>query len=284
MRLLFNTIMIEPNRWTADHVLSRPLADLLPAVRATGFEELEIWQYHVSAMSQVEIEELATSLAASGLAAGALGAYPQFHLDGQEWEQMRSRLEQLVGYGRVLGIEAFKVFPGRVASADADATLWQLTVERLRWLAGLLAEAGALLTMETHGNTLCDTLDSTRRLLDDLADCGNVGICFQPYADADTDAAMAAYDALSGRVRHIHLQNRMLAGRATSLLRDGDWTDYGRFLPHVRRRGFDGLFCLEFTAGITPAEGEPFDAGLVLDNATRDREFALAAWEGRPGA
>lgn len=279
MRLLFNTIMVEPNRWTPDHVLTRPLADVLPAVRAAGFAELEIWQYHISELDRTGVEHLADAFEISELSAAALGAYPQFHLEGAAWEQMQSQLLRLVEHGRQLGIEALKVFPGRVGSADADEALWRITVDRLKWLAGQLAETGALLTMETHGNTLCDTLDSTRRLLGDLESCGNIGICFQPYTDARTDAALAAYDALGGHVRHIHLQNRRMEGRSTTLLSDGDWTDYGRFLPHVRRSGFDGIFCLEFTAGITPPEGSDFDLAAVIDNAARDRAYALELWE-----
>lgn len=279
MRLLLNTIMLEPNRWSPDHTLTRSLVDLLPPVLAAGYSELEIWQYHVSGMDRRGVEDLADALAAAGLAAGALGAYPLFHVEGSEWEQMRARLEQLVEIGRLLGIDALKVFPGRVGSADADAAVWRHSVEGLRWLADLLAGDGILLTMETHGNTLCDTVGSTLRLLADLEACDNIGICFQPYTDADTDAALAAYDALRDHVRHIHLQNRRLDGRATTLLAAGDWTDYRRFLPHVRRSGFDGLFCLEFTADITPPEGAAFDVQRVIDNAARDRAFAREVWE-----
>ena len=50
MRLLFNTIMLEVNRWAADKTPTRPLADLLPAVAAAGFDRLELWQYHVSSL------------------------------------------------------------------------------------------------------------------------------------------------------------------------------------------------------------------------------------------
>jgi len=279
MRLLLNTIMLEPNRWAPDHTLTWPLVDLLSPVSAAGYSELEIWQYHLSGLDRRAVEGLAGALGAAGLTAGALGAYPILHGEGAAWEQGRDQLEKLVDFGRLLGIEALKVFPGRVASADADRAVWRQSVERLRWLADLLAPEGALLTMETHGNTLCDTLDSALRLLGDLEGCDNIGICFQPYTDADTDAALAAYDALRDHVRHIHLQNRRLPGRATTLLAEGDWTDYRRLLPHVRRSGFDGLFCLEFTADITPPDGAAFDLQRVIDNAARDRTFAMEVWE-----
>ena len=270
MQLLLNTIMLEPNRWTAEHALTRPLVDLLDPMAAAGFRDLEVWGYHLDRLSEAGVEQLTAALEARAMRAVGVGAYPAFHLEGAEDEEERRSLEQLVGAAVRLGASVFKIFPGRVASAEAGDAVWRRSVEGMRRLAGRTAEAGMLLTLETHGGTLCDTLDGTRRLLEQLPEDG-VGICFQPYVEHDTAAAMAAFDALGSRVRHVHLQNRK--DGAAALLEEGDWTDYRRFLPHLRRSGFDGLLCLEFTAGITPAPGEAFDLAGVLANAARDRAF-----------
>ena len=275
MQLLLNTIMLEPNRWTADHALSRPLADLLDPMAAAGFRELEVWGYHLDRLSEAEVEHLTGALQARGMRAVGVGAYPSFHLEGGEDEEQGRTLDRLLAAAVRLGASVFKIFPGRVASADAGETVWSRSVEGMGRLAGRTGEAGMLLTLETHGGTLCDTLDGTRRLLDRLPEDG-VGICFQPYVEHDTAAAIAAFDALRPRVRHLHLQNRK--DGAAALLEEGDWTDYRRFLPHVRRSGFDGVLCLEFTAGISPAEGEEFDPAAVLANAARDRAFVEGLW------
>ena len=278
MQILLNTIMLEPNRWTGDHVLSCPLIDLLDPVAAAGFRELEIWQYHISRLRGNELEALRQKLDDLDMRAVAMGGYPQFHLTGGAGETMQAQLDRLVEYGAVLGVEVFKVFPGNIGSGKLDETQRKLSVNRLGRLAEELAKRDVVLTMETHGNTLCDTLDSTLRLLDELAACGDsVGICFQPYTEHDTDRAIATFDALENRVRHLHLQNRR--EREVTLLEDGDWTDYSRFLPHVRESGFRGPLSLEFTEGITPAEGESFDLQRVVDNAARDRDFACRWWD-----
>ena len=277
MQLLLNTIMLEPNRWTAGHALSRPLAALLDPMAAAGFLQLEVWGYHLDRLSEAEVEQLAAGLEARAMRAVGVGAYPSFHLEGAEDEEQRRSLEQLVGAAFRLGASVFKIFPGRVGTADAGETVWRRSVEGMSRLADRTGEAGMLLTLETHGGTLCDTLDGTRRLLDELPEDG-VGICFQPYVGHDTATAMAAFDALGSRVRHLHLQNRK--DGAAALLEEGDWTDYRRFLPHVRRSGLDGPMCLEFTAGITPAEGEAFDLAGVLANAARDRAFVERLWRG----
>ena len=272
MDLLFNTIMLEPNRWTADHVLTRPLVELLEPISAAGFQDLELWGYHLDRAASAEIEALGEALAARSLRAVAVGAYPSFHLHGLQDEAEVERLERLAVTSARLGAKIFKIFPGRVASADADRVIWDRTVERLRALATRVVSDGMVLTLETHGGTLCDNLDSTLRLLDALDGLDNVGICFQPYTGHDTTAAICTYDALVDWVLHLHVQNRG-QDRTMSLLRDGEWTDYGRFLTHVCGTGFDGALCIEFTADIVPPEGSAFDLDRVLANAVLDRHF-----------
>lgn len=277
MDLLFNTIMLEPNRWTTDHKLCWPLVDLLEPIAEAGFPALEVWGYHVDRLAPSAVESLAAALRTHQQAAVAVGAYPSFHLEGAEDDAEQQRLQHVVEASAALGARVFKIFPGRVASAAADS-VWARSLERLRALAGELAEHEMTLTLETHGNTLCDTLDSTRRVLDELSDVANLGICFQPYAEHDTDQAMAAFDALAPHVLHLHLQNRAAGERAVTLLEEGDWTDYTRFLPHVQAAGFGGVICLEFTAGITPPEGQAFDLATVLGNAMLDRRFVERLW------
>jgi sugar phosphate isomerase/epimerase len=276
MHLLFNTIMIEINRWAADKTPSLPLADLLPAVAAADFTELELWQYHVSSLDETGLRRLEEALETHKISTPALGAYPTLHLDGIEAETEQIQLDALVDLAARLKTTTFKIFPGRLASAKIGGAR-ALTVERLHRLAGRLAAHGMDLTLETHGNTLCDTLDSTATLLDELSACQNVGLCFQPYTDQNTDAALAAFDRFGDRIGHIHLQNRGTDSSCT-LLAEGDWIDYTRFLGHVRRRGFDGLLCLEFTAGLFPPEGTPFDPQTVIDNAVLDRGFVFECW------
>ena len=134
------------------------------------------------------------------------------------------------------------------------------------------------LTLETHANTLCDTEESTLQLLDELSPCENVGLCFQPYTEGDTDAAIRMYDALRPHIRHVHLQNRLRADGSVTLLEEGDWLDYRRLLPHIRDSGFDGPLCLEFTADMATPETANADPSRVLENAARDRDFTLEVW------
>lgn len=278
MDLLFNTIMLEPNRWTPDKRLSWPLADLLEPMQLAGFKQLEIWQYHVADLGDGEIVALRERVEMLGLQTVAVGAYPQFHREAEAGQTDARQLARTIEISAALGASIFKIFPGRVPSAEAQGSVRELTLRRLRELAVDVAEYGMVLTLETHGGTLCDTADSTKQLLEELADVENLGICFQPYTTHDTDATIAWYDEIAHRIHHLHLQNRRGADRTAVCLEDGDWVDYRRFLQHVRASGFDGVSCLEFTAGIVPPEGQVFSLEEVIGNAITDRRFVEAAW------
>ena len=279
MQLLFNTIMLEPNRWTAPGRLTRPFEALLEPIRRAGFRDLEIWQYHISGLSRSAVEDLAGRMRDLGMRASAAGAYPRLHLSGSEAQAEQRLLDIAADYADLLGCTTFKIFPGRVASADADAVVRRLSLERIRRLADSLEERGISLTLETHGGTLCDTLDATCRLLEELGSCDNAGVCFQPFTGDDTEAAVFAFDRLHSRIRHLHLQNRRDGD--FSLLEQGTWIDYRRFLAHVQDAAFDGIACLEFTAGIAPPGDVPLDLREVLGNARRDRDFVLEVWRER---
>ena len=276
MQLLLNTIMLEPNRWTADHALTRSLVDLLDPMAAAGFSGSG--GVGLPPRPPVRGGGRASGRGPAGAGDARRGGrrLPLLPPGGRGGRRAaRGLWTNSWPLRSTSGPRSSRSSREGLATADAGDAVWRRSVEGMRRLAGRTGEAGLLLTLETHGGTLCDTLDGTRRLLDQLPEDG-VGICFQPYVEHDTAAAMAAFDALGPRVRHLHLQNRK--DGAAALLEDGDWTDYRRFLPHVRRSGFDGPMCLEFTAGITPAEGEAFDLDGVLANAARDRAFVEELW------
>lgn len=277
MQLLLNTILLEANRWAKDKTPARPLTALLPAVAEAGFDRLELWQYHVSSLDDGGVDHLRQTLAARSIQTPALGAYPLLHREGADGRADAEALDALVGRAALLGATTFKIFPGRLGSATTTPDQYRRSVGRLKDLDDALAARNMRLTLETHGNTLCDTLDGTARLLDDLDGCSNVGLCFQPYTDQDTDQALAAFDRFADRILHIHLQNRDAEGACT-LLEKGVWIDYARLLPHVRAADFDDLLCIEFTAGITPPPGQTMDVQAVIDNAVADRDFTLRQW------
>ncbi len=274
MQFLFNTIMLEINRWTEHHTITKHLIDLLPNLYKANFKKLEIWQYHLSSISLNRIKQLKDKMDSFNITAPVVGVYTILHADGQEAKKMDSLINHMVDAATILNANIIKILPGNIASSKLDIQTRKLSVERIKKIAYKIAEKGMQLSLETHPNTLCDTKHSTLTLMYELKDCKNIGICYQPYDEETTNEAIKTFTEMLPFIIHIHLQNLPYANaETTTFLEKGKWIDYTRLLPHIKNSGYDKIFSLEFTEGIFPPEGEIFDPQTVIDNAVIDREF-----------
>ena len=272
--------MLEINRWTDHHTISIPLINLLPNLKEANFYDLEIWQYHISSLSEDALKKLSDKLQELEMTVSAVGAYVNLQAMDSEAVTMDLLINKMVSSSAVLGSKIFKIIPGNLASHKVNLPMWNHSVRRIKELANKLADNGMDLSLETHFNSLCDTEESTLRLMQDLSGIGNVGICYQPFDEQNTEQAMATFSRLYTHVIHIHLQNLPdKDAETTTFLESGGWMDYSRLIPHYKKSGYDGVFCLEFTEGIFPPKGEKFNPQTVIDNAKKDREFFLKLWK-----
>jgi len=274
MQLLFNTVMLEVNRWTEHHKITYPLIDLLELLKKADFTALEVWQYHISSLSIVEVKELKRKLDLLNMTVPGVGGYVTLHFPEKGNEKHNILLNHMIKSASILGATTFKILSGNIPSASVDEKTWNLSVSRIKDLAGKLANNGMQLSIETHAYTLCDNKESVFRLFNDLNDVKNVGICYQPFDAQTTEEAMETFTEMLPHIIHIHLQN-LPEGNAetTTFLETGKWMDYTKLLPHIASSGYNKIFSLEFTEGIFPPKGKKFNPQIVIDNAVIDREF-----------
>ncbi len=274
MTLLFNTVMLEINRWTEHHTISIPLTDLLEQLKKAKFTELEIWQYHISSLSLEEVKELKNKMSSLNMSAPAVGAYVKLHLENKEAEEMDNLIDHLISSANILGASIFKILPGFIPSSKLNKKTWEQSLQKIKEIANKLKTNNIQLSLETHPNTMCDSKESTFRLLNDLSGVDNIGLCYQPYDEQSTEEAMQTFSEMLPHIIHIHLQNLPNANaETTTFLETGNWMDYKKLLPHILESGYNKVFSLEFTEGIFPPEGEKFNPQIVIDNAVTDREF-----------
>jgi 3-dehydroshikimate dehydratase len=273
--LLLNTIALDPNRWTPEKVAFHDLADLLPALAESGFRALEVWQYHVSRLSDDEVHALAEQARALGIAFPIVGLYPALHLEGEERAQEWEAMQQLVRRAERLGATIVKIFVGQLGS-DKVGAAYERSVAFARDLALVAGKHGLTLTAETHPDTLCDSVPATLRFFDDV-DAANVRLCYQPFDFESTERTIADYRTLLEHIIHVHLQGR--CDDRMALLEKAE-VDYRGFLRTLAADGFDGYLCIEFVEGCVVERPEDFDLAHVLANARRDRAFVEAAMPG----
>ena len=268
LRILLNTIALDPNRWTDDKIPYFKLIDLLPAVARHGFKDLEIWQFHVDRLTQSELSEVKSRLDSLGTSAPVLGIYPTIHLEGDEAHREQAHAERLLDVAAFLGSDLVKMFVGSVGSGKLDQEACDRSLDFLERLTEAAASRRLRLTGETHANTLFDTVESTLWTLDRL-DPDWFGVCFQPY-DANLAGAMGAFMAMRNRIWHLHYQGRK--GREICLLSEAD-LDYAEYTRFIAESGFSGYLCIEFVKDCVVPRPEELDVEKVLTNAERDREF-----------
>jgi len=274
MQILLNSIALEPNRWTKDKIPHFRLENLLDAISGAGFSALEVWQNHAALLKPDDLKRLAERGEIEGLSFPVVGMYPQFHLEGDERQAELERVDAMVGIVSTLGAEVLKLMPGCVPSAELDAAAWQRSVEFAQEMVQRTAQAGTIIPLETHGNTVADDPDALLRFIDEVGS-DRLKVCWQPFDFQSTDKAIELYDRLAPHIVHLHLQGR--GGGEMELLENSD-IDYRRVLGHIFDKGFDGWLSLEFVRGCVVESPEEFDIDLVLENAKADRAFIETVW------
>lgn len=269
---LLNTIALDPNRWTPEKRPYFTLSQLLPDLLDAGFHSLEVWQYHISTLDDAAFDRLSARARSLGAALPIVGAYPILDLDDPEREHEQAEVEQLFSRAATVGASVVKFFAGRYGSASVDDEAYARSIDFTRWMAELAADWDLALTVETHPDTLCDSVEATKRFLADV-DADHLGVCFQPYDFGDTEQMLADYRFLRRHVRHVHLQGRRREHMC--LLENAD-IDYRAFLRELAKQNFDGYVCLEFVQDCVVRSPEAFDLDRVLHNAQRDRAFLAA--------
>lgn len=257
MDILLHTIALEPARWTPKRV-SQSLLDLLPAIAAHGFTQVEIYEPHLADPGQWE--QIKALLDEHRLTPVVLSSYTDFaSLSDEAAAEAFSRLEDLINF---FEFRAIRLFPGPKVDPD-NAEAVAAFIEKLRAVATRLPAIQILL--ETHDGSIADNSRRIIEVVEALA-LPNVGLLFQPTVFDDTKA-QAQFDVQRPLIRHVHLQNRKPV-QGFELLEKGTvrWERILKNLPpHTRAT-------IEFVPrGICP-EAE-FDLAAVLREAQSEKAW-----------
>jgi sugar phosphate isomerase/epimerase len=277
VRVLLNTIAVEPNRWAKDQPPAHDLGrDILPRAREAGFRRLEVWPHHAACKTAAELRALRASAAEQEVDFPVLGAYPVFHLEGAAAEAERRRQFELLEKAQALGARWLKFFLGRLKGGEISPAQLETTRARLAEWTARGRGLGLGFCAEIHGGTLLDPFDSGLRFLDAHPEL-EIRFCFQPCGDSAQEELEQRIAALGRRIVHAHLSGGNERGRCR--LKDAG-LDWARLLRALRAANPEFLPSLEFVPGGFPAPGRPFDWGAALGDAVADARFVEEALGG----
>lgn len=177
--------------------------ELAEFARANDFQGIELWAAHARNLAP-RLERNGQWLSQFGLHVPMLSDY--LPLEG-DLADLRLATISICSLARRWGARKIRTFAGSKGSSEISQEQRQFITSRLREIALLVGEAGCSLLVETHPDTLADTLASTSRLIEEVG-CPALKINFDVlHVWEGGDDPVAAHQVLAPHIAHYHLKN-----------------------------------------------------------------------------
>ena len=207
-------------------------------IAGLGYDGTEFWEKHLSLL---KVDELAAQLKQIKLQVAQVCPYFNFTGTPEQWAASIKIAETYINYSRLLGKPLIRVFTGEVGSAAATPEQYQAGVRGLRTVCEMAAPEGIGFALETHQGSLMDSLEATRRLLDDVG-MDNLGVNYQPGPGMGDWRAWV--EQLGHRIVHLHCHNYGPDGKMAFLDR-GVWYNFAEFVDALAKKGYRGYLSVE---------------------------------------
>ncbi|MCX7598121.1 MAG: sugar phosphate isomerase/epimerase [Armatimonadetes bacterium] len=246
----------------------RLVENVLDLAKELGFEGVELWgrEPHVSEVYDYNRTRLCRRMCEErGLEIAALGSYLRFAPTRKNSDD--ASLLDTLHTAHTLRAPIVRVWASDVPSAKASAALWEQVVTEAREAARRSRRLGIVLAVEMHDDTLCDTADSARRLVEEVG-CDNLRLNFQVGARQGCEDPVERLKKVCDYVVHVHAQNFFQLSTANgdgpkrAPLGEGI-VDYETLISLLRQRGYTGWISVEFAS----VEGDGKTEAIAADLA-----------------
>ena len=271
MRIVLNTICLEPNRWTPHKTPHVPLLDLLKPIAQAGFTYIDIWSPHVENLAPDALRQVAQRCKDLNLTVTRLSTY----LTGDCLKPTAPPIEQaaarLCQIARDFGANSMRIFFGNKDFKDFTEDLWQTSLHHVQTLREEAQKAGITIAAETHPGSACNCLEGCQEVLRRTQE--KMSLIYQFMSnDASTNAEHVR--TLSPHIHAIHLQDRD-ENNAFTRLGQGV-IGYDQILATAQACGIDCDLVIEFVEGCKVPNPNAFDLHAVLQTAIADRQYVEA--------
>lgn len=195
---------------------------------------------------RVDPREIRASLEATGLS--AVG-HTAFYLPiGSPFESLRraacDELGQAIGIFATLGVRWVNVHADGHAPMHEEAFILERNLDSLRWLVAAARDAGVGLMLEnTPGRfNSAETLGVMLEALPELGLHLDIGHC---HLQTEVNTADEILRRFASRLRHVHIHDNKGGWGDLHLPLGCGTLDARRYLPALRRSGYEGTITLE---------------------------------------
>jgi len=223
-----------------------PIEDAIRQITESGFREIEVWYAHVQAKADAELRDLARFAAERGAILTVLSPYFFFTRGEKAWNESLENARRVVHCAGLLGIPKVRTFvdagPDGLASTNARPEHWDAAIRGLQALCAL--DRSREFVVETHENTLADTLPCVQRLLDEVGE-PNLKLNYQSNSDFLDRGFIPCLETLWPHVSHMHWQ-QAVAGQHEGYLEDPGLIDFSALAALVTQKDYRGTISVEY--------------------------------------
>lgn len=235
----------------------RSIDEVLELAGVVGYDGVEIWgRGHVGGGSEETCRRIAEAANEHGLEIASYGSYLRCGSD-----EFDDGLERELRVADRLDAGTIRVWAGNRSYGEHDDDHWDRTLADLERLTERAAERDLEVTVEKHGNTLTQTLEGARNLIETIDD-DRCGLNYQPGFSIPAAELEREAEALAPLSNQLHLQTtRERTGRERAPLSES-YYDLAAVLEPFLERGFDGYANVEFVS-----EERPYREAIQADLA-----------------
>lgn len=233
----------------------RSIERVLELAGAVGYDGVEIWgRDHVRDGSEDTCRWIAETADEHGLEIASYGSY--LRCGSEEFDD---DFEHELDVAERLGTGLIRVWAGHQEYGEHDDEHWNQVVADLERLTERATEYDLEVTVEKHSNTLTNTLEGARDLIETIDD-DRCRLNYQPGFSIPVAELEREAEALGRLSNQLHLQTtRERTERARAPLSEG-YYDLEAILKPFLECEFDGYANVEFVA-----EDQPYREAIETD-------------------
>jgi len=158
----------------------RSIWEHLEAAARIGYDCVELRSTHVyHGMPEKEKQKIRKYLNLNGIRVTALSCFVGNFGLSDDCEEIFKSVRKYIELAVEMDADMVRVWPAWQASKEAGDSVWEKTAVWMRKCGKYAASKGRRIVMEMHHGTLCDTAESSLKLLD-MIGCDAVGLTLDP--------------------------------------------------------------------------------------------------------
>jgi len=181
----------------------KSIQDIALFAKDNQFDSIELWGIHAKHLTAQQGVD-ASVLESYGLTVSMLSDY--LPLDASE-DVLMEKVHEMMELGERWGTKRIRTFAGQKASKATTKMERSFLVQQLRTICHWVGKKGQQLLIETHPNTLADTMESTLQLMKEVNHPAlrvNFDVLHVWEAKADP---IEGFHLLEPYISHLHLKN-----------------------------------------------------------------------------